>query len=273
MPTLSETINSSMEALLTRLNTLIATGNATELTLAAKALEAIRGTSALQNILQQSQDTLGALQDALNSAQSGLTSSKDTHLAALVSLKNTLAGNLTTLESTIYADFLSESASIGTPRVGDIFLSILPDPNILPDKVKICDGSILALAFATPLINAWGLGNGQTPCPFVVNYNASVSGPDQIIIDDTGLHLPNFAGTFFKAGAPNSVGQFQGDLVGPHTHGATQPFAISQSGSGVGVNTITNGAFRLDRVNATNNPAGAETRPKNFSAISLVRYK
>lgn len=262
-----------MEAVLARLNTLITTGNATELTLAAKALEAIRGTSALQNILQQSQDTLGALQDALDSAQSGLTSSKDSHLAALVSLKNTLAGNLSTLGSQIQTDYLSEVASVGSPRVGDIFLSMLPDAAVLPDKVKLCDGSVLALAFATPLINAWGLGNGQTPCPFVINYNAGVGNGDQIIVDETGLRLPNFTGAFFKAGAANLVGQYQADMVGPHTHGATQPFVISQSGSGVGVNTITNGAFRLDRVSATNNPAGPETRPKNFSALALVRYK
>lgn len=274
MSDLDDSINTAAAAILTRINTLVSSGNITDLTLASKALEALRGTSALQNIIQQADGLSAALNGTLSTAQSALTSSKDTYLAALTSLKDTLSGNLTDLETTLMANYLSGANAIGAPRIGDIFLSIYPDPTLLPADVKLCDGNYLPLADAGYLINAWGLGSGQTPVPFVTNYNAGAGGAT-IIVDGTGLRLPNLSGAFFKAGAASQVGTYQADQVGGHTHSAgTASFVVSATGTGSGVNAAGGASFRLGTQAATaDNAPGAETRPKNFSALALVRYK
>jgi hypothetical protein len=272
MPTLTEEIDTTMQAIVDKLQTLIATGSVTDLTLAAKALEAVRGTSSLQNILAQSQEALATLSGDLAAAQAALTSGKDGHLVTMVNLKNTLAQELNTLQDQIQAAYLAGAATIGVPRVGDIFLGIYPDPNLLPDDVSICDGRYIPTVNAGLIINVWGLGNGQTPCTMIANYNASVAINERAIVDGNGLRLPNFSGTFFKAANPANVGQYQLDDVKQHNHGAVQPLVVSTAGTGTGVNRVANASFRLDTA-ATTSDFGGETRPKNFSALALVRYK
>lgn len=272
MPTINEEIDSATQALLTRLQTLIASGTVTDLTLAAKALEAVRGSSSLQNLLAQVDAASASLSTGLTSSLAALTAGKDGHLTTMVNLKNTLLADLNALADTISNDYLSTAAAIGTPRVGDIFTAMYPDPNNLPDNVFICDGRYLPLADAGLLINVWGLGAGQTPCPMIANYNATVAVLERAIVDGTGLRLPNFSGTFFKAAAVADVGKYQLDSVKEHLHAAAHQFVVSPTGTGSGVNPVANASFRLDKATNTNN-TGDETRPKNFSALALVRYK
>lgn len=271
---LESNIEAASQNILDRIDALVATGNVKDVLLAAKALEAVRGSATLQALLSQGQASLAALATALAAAQDDLQNDKNGFSTELVNLKNSLAAELNTLSETIQTAYLDVANGIGVPRVGDIFMSILPNPDSLPLNVTICDGRYIPLADATLLINAWGLGVGPTIAPFVNNYNSGVAAGAQIIVDGTGLRLPNFINHFFKAGNTANIGLFQADAVANHTHGATSNLVVNPA-TGSGVNIGSTGTFKLASVPATNNQADGqtETRPKNFSALALVRYR
>lgn len=273
MPTLTEDINTTLQAAVNKINDLIATGDIKDLTFAAKALEAIRGTAELQNIIAQSASTLTALGAALTAATGDLTAAKNTHVSTLNATKSSIIADLNTLADTLEAAFNAEAATTGTPRVGDIWLALYPDPGVLPSKVSICDGRYVPLAEADALIAAWGIGVGGTPVPFVVNYNASVGSGLDIILDGTGVRLPDLTGRFFKANETSELGTFEEDMVGPHNHASPNPFVTSATGSGSGVTPSGAQSFQLGTVSTTADNSGTETRPKNISALPVIRYK
>lgn len=266
-------IEATSAGILARIDALIATGGIKDLTLAAKALEAVRGSATLQALLSQGQASLAAISSALTAAQDDLQDDKNGYSTELTNLKNALAIELNGLSDAIQAAYLDAANGIGVPRVGDIFMSILPDPDSLPLNVTICDGRYIPLADATQLINAWGLNVGGTIVPFVNNYNSGVDSGSQIIVDGTGLRLPNFVNHFFKAGNTANIGIYQEDAIANHAHPVT-PNIVTNPAAGNGVNPTGSGSFKLATAASTDNQTGgaSETRPKNFSALALVRY-
>lgn len=273
---LSEDLDTVMAAIAERAATLVPNATHTELVILAKAAEALRGTVALQSILE-----------AADLGISEIDTSRITSLAAIVSQQGVSQGALTTQQASIVAaleairtsyvaDMLTVLNSSGNYRIGDMWLAMMPDPNNLPNNVWLLDGSLKSTVDCPLLVNAWGLNSGDTPAPFIANYNASNPYGLTIGVTSNQLRLPNMAGGFLRGRVPEDIGAYQADAIKPHTHPASNgTYITKRSSGGVGwaTGTGTQNVFTADADTGNNIGSQTETRPQSYGGVWVVRYK
>lgn len=264
---IQDEIDATNLAILVKLQALIASGSTKDMILAAKAVEALRGGLSLQAIIDASESGQTAIAAALAAALNSITAGESTAEDQLTDLKSDLAADLNSLASSLSASYLSGANAIGNPRIGDIWLALYPDPTVLPANVSICDGRYVPLADSALLTAAWGLdGSAKT---FVTNYNAGVASDKQIILDGTGIRLPDLRTFFFKPGTAANVGIIQAASVPNHVHGSdlmhstpgSGTLAAPAAGTGITVGSSGNPTVVGDLV------------PANISALPLIRFK
>lgn len=273
---LSSDLDALMVSITTRSAAMVTEASPTDLVILAKAAEAMRGTIALQSVIQASTDGQASLSTALTAALASLATALTTSQGSLTTQQASITAALAAISTSYTNDMLAVLNSSGNYRVGDMWLALIPNPAVLPSNVWLLDGSLKATADCPLLVNAWGLNVGDTPAPFVANYNSTNPYSLTVAVASNQLRLPNMAGGFLRGRATGDIGTYQVDAIKPHTHpAAAGAFVNKLSSGGAGV-ASGSGITNLDVASAdtgVNTGAQTETRPVNYAGVWLVRYK
>lgn len=257
MPSTLDTVLDTLSAAITaRLQTIVPQTDAQGLILAAKAVEALRGSTTLQGIVAAGGNAIEQVADAVlaavSTSQAAITASQANAIAAL---QNSYTGLLTAL---------STAQDAVAPRVGDILLRIVPNPAQPPAGLWVLDGSVKAAALCPALITAWFPGG--TACTMIANYNAQNPYGATVQVVGGNLTLPNMLGAFFRASPAADHGKYFPDRLGG---GATTDLLAIGGG--------TASTYKLSDATGTGASVGtldaaSETTPKYFAALPFVRF-
>jgi hypothetical protein len=270
---LQEDLDTLMAAITSRSQSLIANATPKDLVILAKSAEAMRGTVALQAILQASDTAQGAISSNRVAALAALAAALSSSEGALDDKETDILASLEAVKTTYLADMLVVLNASGNYRVGDMWIGMFPDPNNLPTNVYLLDGSTKSASLCPGLVQAWGLGAGQTPVPFVTNYNASNPYGITVAVNAGVLRLPNMAGGFMRGRTSGDVGLFQADELKSHGHTVANSQLLTKQNSGAAGAGMAVGAnfSPVAAVGAIGDTGGAETRPANYAGLWVVR--
>lgn len=254
---LDDTLDTLATTIATRLQTLVPQTDAQGAVFAAKAVEALRGSTTLQGIVAAGGDAVDQIASAVAAAiaagQAAVTASQNSAIAALQNAHAGLLAALATAQNAI------------APRVGDVVLRIIPNPAALPSGLWILDGSVKPVAQCPDLIAAWFPGG--VPCTMIANYNAQNPYGATVQVVGGNLTLPNMLGAFFRAAVTAEHGKYFPDRIGG---GVGTDFLVT--GSGVATaHKLSDGTGTGIVVNALD--GHTETTPKYVGALPLVRFQ
>ena len=273
---LADDLDTLMASIADRAGDLIDNATPTDLVLLSKATEALRGTIALQAILEAAGNGLSQIDANRVSSLAAVAAQQTTSQGALTAQQASIVAALEAIKTSYVDDMLLVLNRSGNYRVGDMWLALIPDPADLPDNVWLLDGSLKATASCPLLLNAWGLNPGDTPAPFIANYNASNPYGLTVGITSNQIRLPNMAGGFLRGRTAPDIGSYQADAIKPHTHPAANgTFVTKRSTGGVGwaTGTGTQNLFTADTDTGNNTGTQTETRPQSYGGVWLVRYR
>ena len=268
---LSEDLDTLMGLITTRAAALAPAANPKDLVILSKAAEAMRGTVALQAVIDASDagisaltggqaSALAALAAALAAAETDIDGAQDAAIAAI----NDVA-------TTQLAIMLAALNTSGNYRVGDVWQAIIPNAAALPANVWVLDGSVKLAADCPALIAAWGLGG--TVCPFIVNYNATNPYTLSVAVTGPNIQLPNLIGGFQRGRGLTDVGLYQLDDNKAHTHGGLTGSEFLVKGASGAEGGLTAGAVHSPiQLKATTASDGSEARPVNYAGLWFTRF-
>lgn len=271
---LSDDLNDLMTAIATRSATLASSADPKQLIMLAKAAEAMRGTVALQAVIEASNAALTGVSGAQTTALAALAAALTTSQGALDTKEDEIVAALETIKTTYTTDMLALLNSSGNYRIGDMWLALFPDATNLPSNVWLLDGSLKSASLCPNLITAWGLNSGGTPAPFIANYNSTNPYSVTVEVASGNLRLPNLTGGFLRGRSAADVGLYQTDNIGPHTHAGLDGSSFLVKGASGGGSGLTTGANNSPiQEKATTASAGSgETHPVNYAGVWVVRY-
>lgn len=279
---LVEDIETLMAALAARAATLVETAAPKDLALLGHSIAAMRGTAALQTIIDAAEDGLADIATDKAEALADLLASKDAHTTTLTNLLVTLSANLTAAKDGAIGEVQSAYLSVAGMRIGDMAWRLFPNSNALPTPLLPLIGQELVAADYAELVAAWGLGGAG--CEFVTRYNASNPYGITVRVETNVLYMPNMNGLFPQGVALADMGKFFPDMMRTHTHDnhADGQFVVDA----VGTTGATTAGGAKKKVNATGGitaaslvsgggttVAGGKNKPEAMAGLFVVRAK